>query len=231
MDRSDPGGIADADSDRALSRAIAGLYALAPTPFRLLQTYRPYLAPFADLIAAVPPGATVLDVGCGAGLFLNLLAARGRIVAGHGIDASAPAITAAQAAAAAAGHDARVRFEHRPVQAGLPDGPAPGGDWPVISLIDVIHHLPSSGQRDAVRAIAAKVAPGGRLILRDPVRRPYWRNVANMAHDLVLARQVVHARDPETVAGWIADMGFMRPAIRGDTRLWYGYWMMTCDRP
>lgn len=213
-------------SARALSAEIAALYASAPAALRLLQTFRPYVAPFDDLLAAVPQGAHILDVGCGGGLFLNLLAARGTIAAGQGIDASAAAIVAAQAAAASSGLDHLVRFDHRTVQQGLPDG-----TWPVVTLIDVIHHLPRAEQAAIVQRLAARVAPGGRLILRDPVRRPYWRQAANQLHDLVLARQWVHARDPETVIGWLADSGLALAARQDDSRLVYGYWMLVFERP
>src|SRR5207237_246924 len=63
---------------RALSQMASELYPSGPPLFRALQVYRPYICPFEALISEVPKDATVLDIGCGGGLFLGLLDAAGR---------------------------------------------------------------------------------------------------------------------------------------------------------
>jgi ribosomal protein L11 methylase PrmA len=64
------------------------------------QRYRPYIFPFHLSLYHIPHGASVLDVGCGPGLFLLLLAKLGRIQSGVGFDIDHAAIQAAEEAAA-----------------------------------------------------------------------------------------------------------------------------------
>ncbi len=60
------------------SRIARELFCNAPLPMRLLQRYRPCICPFESLVPDIQEGSSVLDVGCGCGLFLGLLAALGR---------------------------------------------------------------------------------------------------------------------------------------------------------
>ena len=80
-----------------LSHLAGRLYPEGSAVFRTLQRYRPYICPFEELIPEVPIGASVLDVGCGAGLFLGLLDAVGREPDGTGFDASPQGIKLAKA--------------------------------------------------------------------------------------------------------------------------------------
>lgn len=59
-----------------------------PSLLRRLQHYRPFICPFEDLLSIVPPGSSVLDVGCGGGLWLALLRETGRLSRGVGFDSS-----------------------------------------------------------------------------------------------------------------------------------------------
>jgi hypothetical protein len=51
-----------------------------------MQALRPLICPFDELLDLVPIGARMLDAGCGAGLFLGLLADAGRLGEGYGFD-------------------------------------------------------------------------------------------------------------------------------------------------
>ena len=70
--------------------------------------------------------------------------------------------------------------------------PWPEGAFNVVSMIDVIHHVPPSHQREVVESATARVPPGGRFLDKDMVARPLWRGFANRLHDLILARQWIH---------------------------------------
>jgi len=195
------------------------------TKIRVLQGLRPHICPFHDIIPAVPSSARVLDVGCGAGLFLLLLAQLGRLDSGHGFDVSDKAIRAGQRAAERAGAADRLAFETRSIEDGFPQG-----DWDVVSAIDVIHHVPRNAQSGFVGALCDAVKPGGRLVIKDMVTRPRWRAAANLLHDLVMARQWVHHAEPDTVAALAESKGF-RPVHRSQINtLWYGHWSLVMER-
>jgi SAM-dependent methyltransferase len=105
----------------------------------------------------IPPGATVLDLGCGIGLLGLLLEARGLHNDTLGIEWD----------------PAKARFGQR-----LADGKGRArivcGDlfqvpWPpctVVAVLDVLHYLPAARQRELLFRIGAHLPEGGRLLLR-----------------------------------------------------------------
>jgi SAM-dependent methyltransferase len=142
---------------------------------------------FRHLIAhgCVPPGARLVDAGCGSGLLASLLQAAAaardwpadwpappRGVRVTGIDVSGRALARARRAVAAA-----ARFRHEDLR----DAPFPAAD--VVAFIDTLHYLPPAAQ-DAVLARArAALAPGGALLLRVHASEVRWRMHLGLAAD------------------------------------------------
>jgi 2-polyprenyl-3-methyl-5-hydroxy-6-metoxy-1,4-benzoquinol methylase len=212
---------------RTLSRMAAGLYPKGPALFRALQRYRPYICPFEALIPEVPKGATVLDIGCGGGLFLGLVDAVGLKPDGTGFDVSRPAIALAKDMAAEA-KNAGARLDFQRLDA---DAPWPEGQYDVVAMIDVIHHVPPSAQEEVIRRASAKVKPGGVFLYKDMVKRPLWRAAANRLHDLVLARQWIHYVPVGNVEKWAKDEGLKLDRSEAINRLWYGHELRVFRRP
>ncbi|WP_309094590.1 class I SAM-dependent methyltransferase [Streptomyces sp.] len=95
---------------------------------------------------------SALDVGCGSGDLVRLLAARaGRV---HGIDAD-PAITARARQLTCAA--APVTYTVADAPAGLPDR-----SFDVITCVAALHHLPFT---EALEAFRDRLAPGGTLVV------------------------------------------------------------------
>ena len=213
-------------STAALSSQARALYEAEPNAkIRLLQGLRPHICPFGDVMEQVPAGASVLDVGCGAGLFLLLLGQQGRIQDALGFDVSVPAIEAANRAARKAGLSSSLSFQVRSIEEGIP-----AGHWNVVTSVDVLHHVPAAHQRSFVASLCDRVPPGGRLIIKDMVARPRWRAFANQMHDLVMARQWVHQLGPETVDAWIQGQGLRRIYRSRLNSWWYGHWTLVYER-
>jgi len=190
----------------------------------------------------VPTGSSVLDIGCGGGLLVARLATTGRARAAHGIDASAPAIAIAQGMAARLGaiipettaepttepatEAGQIRFEHRPVQQGLPDGP-----FDAVCLIDVMHHVPPGAQERAFRDAASRVRPGGRFIYKDMCDAPRWRAGMNRLHDLAMARQWIRYLPIESAEAWAVEEGLALVHREDIKMLWYGHELRVFERP
>ncbi len=211
-------------SDMAgLARA---LYTSGSLVMRAMQHYRPRISPFHLLVQAVPPGSRVLDIGCGGGLFLGLLAHTGRIQRGTGIDTSAHAIAVAQAMTAGlpAGHG--LRFEARSAALPLPDE-----GYDVVALLDVMHHIPPEQQRGVLQQALQRVQPGGLLIYKDMALRPWWRAWANRLHDLVLARQWIHYLPLGQAIVWAQAAGCSVVEQRTVNMLWYGHELVLLRAP
>ncbi len=187
--------------------AARKIFASAPLGARLLQSLRPYICPFEALLLHVPEGAHVLDAGCGAGLFLGLVASFDPAARGHGFDTSSAAISAAERMAVTAKLSDRLRFE---LWNATQDWPACEVD--VVSLIDVLHHVPVTNHRSVIETALSRLKPGGVLIYKDMVCKPAWRAEWNRLHDLVLARQWINYRPIEDVNNWARAAGAMQVA-------------------
>jgi SAM-dependent methyltransferase len=74
-------------------------YRDAPLSQRLLASARTLICPFERIARRVPAGSRTLDIGCGTGALLNLLAARELISEGIGCDINQAALTAGRQAA------------------------------------------------------------------------------------------------------------------------------------
>lgn len=147
----------------ARSEAVRAFYAAAPfpgyPPQLSLSSLRARAArnDFARLLdQAIPPGARVLELGCGTGqMCLYLAAARRRVV---GADLSLPAL---ELGAAAARH-----FGVAGVQFVETDLRAPGlraGAFDVVYASGVLHHTPDP--RASFAAICRLARPGGILVI------------------------------------------------------------------
>lgn len=190
-----------------------------------MQRQRPRICPFPALLAHIPPGARVLDAGCGAGLLLLQAAARGDGVTGLGVDADGASIAMASRVAERAGLEG-VRFEQRRV----PDG-WPSGSWDVVALIDLLHHVPVPGRPGVIAAAAERVAPGGVLLYKDMCRRPRWRAAMNWLHDRVVSGESITHTDAADVEAWAAAAGLrLRHAARINL-WWYGHDLRVFERP
>ena len=216
-----PQTVPEADTPGQVAALARELYVAGPVIATAMQHYRPYISPFELLLRAVPPGSRVLDIGCGSGLFLGLLAMTGRIRSGLGIDSSRAAIALANRMRARLAADTGISFEARDAAAALPHGP-----FDIVSLVDVMHHIPPAFQRQVLEQAIDRVEPGGRFVYKDMVARPFWRALANRLHDLVIARQWIHYLPLGTAIEWAQARGCTVVERRTVNMLWYGHEML-----
>ncbi|GAB4512834.1 MAG: class I SAM-dependent methyltransferase [Anaerolineae bacterium] len=108
------------------------------------------------------PGARVLDVTCGPGLYAVPLAARGCEV--HGIDFSPASIRYARELASREGVEHRCRFTLADVREALP-GEAGAGYDAALFLYGQLAVFTREEASSLLRSIAAALRPGGRLLV------------------------------------------------------------------
>lgn len=125
---------------------------------------RRIIAALIERQAPPPPGARILEVGAGTGSNLALLQRYGAV----------DAIEPDDAARALASKRSGIA-----VKGGLlPDGVAlVDGAYALIAMLDVLEHIP--GDRETLAALAAKLAPGGRMLVTVPAMPWLWS-----AHDV-----------------------------------------------
>jgi len=164
----------------------------------------------------------MLDVGCGVGLMTVLLAQLGKVKHAIGIDTSHRAIYTARAAVIP--HDCDVRFQYL-----SKDAPWPDEEFDTIVCIDVLHHVPLEKQRGFVARLM-QVGQRSRVIFKDVSPRPFWKALANIAHDLLISQQWIYIQDEEEVKEWFQDAGFSIIVHRRLDMLWYSHYLLVAEK-
>ena len=144
----------------------------------------------------LPPGGRVLDVGCGRGLFLALLAERGYRVRGTELSETT----------------ARNAYPGVPIDTGeLAPGAYPSGSFDLVTIWHVLEHL--RDPRAALEAAHEALAPGGHLVVAVPnfasAQARFGR--ADWFH-LDLPRHLFHFT-PDTLRRLLEDTGFAVDAL------------------
>jgi 2-polyprenyl-3-methyl-5-hydroxy-6-metoxy-1,4-benzoquinol methylase len=105
---------------------------------------------------------------------------------------------------------------------------AQGNPWPVgqfeaVTMIDVMHHLPTALQRSFLTLACQKVQPGGKLVYKDISDRRFWYAAMNRVHDLVIAREWSRYVPLATVEQWAASEGLQVVSRESRKMLWYDH--------
>jgi 2-polyprenyl-3-methyl-5-hydroxy-6-metoxy-1,4-benzoquinol methylase len=191
---------------------------------RLLIRLRPLICPFEDLLDAVPSGMEVFDIGCGSGFWLYLIWLYRKPKRLLGVDPSRGKILAAKKAFSSIGLPTTFITQSDPCL-------WPNEKYSMVSMIDVLHHIPPVAQEAFFRAATSKVEKGGILIYKDMCTRPFLKTIFNQLHDLILAHQWIHHVDVKKVESWAADEGFVLDAKVDRTLYLYGHELRCFARP
>lgn len=208
-----------------LRAAARRLFTRGPFLLRHLQHHRPTICPFGPLLNFVPPGASVLDIGCGGGLLLGLIACTRRPGPLTGFDSSAQAIELA-----------RANLENFPKPGPqflrLDVGEAwPPGPFDCVTLCDVLHHVPRAFHAGLLKQAADHVSPGGRFIYKDVYPEGLVRPNASRLHDLVIARERIHIPRIADVTREVEGAGLRRVHHQRINTLWYGHELAVFEKP
>lgn len=145
---------------------VLALYQEAPLAVKAFIRGRNLLSQMEFVERFVPYAGEIVDLGCGHGLFSNLMALGSghRMVTGIDLDERKIAV-------------ARDTVLNRPNIKFIPGDvtrlPLPPCD--AVTIVDVLYLMPAAAQQQILMACAKILKPGGLLIWKAQERRPRWK--------------------------------------------------------
>ncbi len=194
---------------------------------RWKTVYRPYICPIDAILALIPSGSRVGDIGCGGGALLACVAGFRHPESLLGLEVDADSLTRARdLLAAVAG-------------APVPEWQAYDGErFPVglhacdvVLLIDVLHHVPPDRHGPFLQAVFDAMRPGAVLILKeiDAGRRLLvW---FNRLHDWLLAGARGDERTADEIRTMLQAVGFTTDLVARQRLLVYPHVTLRAIKP
>jgi 2-polyprenyl-6-hydroxyphenyl methylase/3-demethylubiquinone-9 3-methyltransferase len=154
-------------------------YDCEPVGIRLFVRARHLLAPLGPIADRVSPEGPVLDVGCGHGLFVNLLALQAPERPVVGVEPSAVKIAVARRSSDSLPN---VSYIHGHVH------DVPEGGSRTISILDVLYLLPDAEKLALLRECRQRIDPRGTLLLLTNDVRPRWKYALTRVQEEAMTR-------------------------------------------
>jgi len=145
---------------------VLRLYAGSSLSVRAFLRGRVLLSDLESIESHVPEMGTIVDLGCGHGLFANLMALRSKQRLVTGIDLAPEKIEVARETV---GSRDNMDF----ICADIFETDFPECD--AITIVDVLYLLPRSGQLRILQECRRKLRDGGLLVWKAQERRPLWK--------------------------------------------------------
>ena len=173
----------------------------------------------------LPETGRVLDLGCGFGLFSLYYASICPALRLEGLDRNPRRIAMARAAARTLGLN-NVRYEVGDVM------DFRGGEtFDAAYMLDIVHHIPEEAVRPLLEQVAKILPPGGRLLIKDVDRRPFYKRWFTHALDKIMDPGTpVRYWDADDLARLLQEVGFtVRRHLMVDI-LPYPHILYVCER-
>lgn len=190
---------------------------------KLKVLYRPYICPFDDLLNTIPENSSIFDIGCGSGTFLSLCAGFTAPKKLGGIEISQALI-----------NNAEVLLSNFNIPSSLAvyngkDLPSEVAEYDVITMIDVLHHIPKLQQENFLSQIFQKAKAGTTFILKDIDASSFFV-YTNKLHDLILSQEIGHELKAKAVMEKLQEIGFQIKATSSKQMLWYPHYTIVCEK-
>jgi len=160
---------------------------------RLLTT------PLFEVEKYVPKSGKILDIGCGSGIFSNILCMMSKERSVVGFDTSQERIAVARNTTE---NSMQLSFyvadAHNFNLAG----------YSIITAIDLLHHMPYDEQEHLLRRIYLNLNVPGQFILKDLSKAPYWKYLIHYVQDSLSYRSKLFFSSSENMKELLNRIGF-----------------------
>ncbi len=186
------------------------------------------ICPFLAMETYFPPAGKIIDLGCGNGVFSNLLklGSPSRKILGFDLDPKK-----IKAANEVHGDVPGLEF----MVSNITDMDYPAGD--VFSIIDVFYLIPRERQEEMLRKIHESLPRGGALLLKDMDTRPRWKYFWNLFQETIAVKIVgftlggrFYFRPRADYLALLEKVGFKVEAVPLDKGYWYPHILYICTK-
>jgi 2-polyprenyl-3-methyl-5-hydroxy-6-metoxy-1,4-benzoquinol methylase len=195
---------------------------------RLKIRYRPFICPFEGIVDEAKKANSVFDIGCGNGQLLYIISefSNSQNKKLTGIEISDNLIT--QAAAILN----KNRFTNI-IEVYKYDGitiPDEINDYDLITMVDVLHHVPKNIQKNILDQLFRKMKPGSRFLLKD-IDAGSPLVYFNKIHDLVLSKEIGNEISFVDARTSLESLGFKVLKAFKKRTFWYPHYFILLEKP
>lgn len=176
---------------------------------------RPIISPLNIVLSHIPEQISLMDIGCGNGTLLHLVLEFNKVKYAYGYDISDNSI-------------ANSVVLHRPSWKCLSEcrKTMPKlSKFEVITLLDVLHHIPASKQINFIEEIIHKMSAGSILILMDINASNFIGRWFNQLHDLLISQEWVHPRRMQELEDVFNQSNVELVSSSKHQSLWYAHYL------
>lgn len=194
---------------------------------RLKRVYRPMICPFDTLLNLIPNQQRILDIGCGIGTFLQLLAEYRAPQSLAGIETDASLLETSRIVLSQSRLSEPARLE--PYDGvNLPEWIR---EYKYVFLVDVFHHIPLSHHGPFLSGLFDRLQSGTTLIIKDMNADQRFWVLFNKMHDLLISRTATHERGMTQLRETLNHMGFCIRKVITQRLYVYPHFTIVCEKP
>jgi 2-polyprenyl-3-methyl-5-hydroxy-6-metoxy-1,4-benzoquinol methylase len=186
------------------------------------------ICPFIKMESFFPEKGKIIDLGCGNGLFSNILRVNSPDREITGIDLDEKKIKTAE-------KTQKDRSGIEFTRGNIIEMEYPPGD--VFSLIDVLYLIPYEKQEIILRKCSSALDEGGVLIIKEMDTKPRWKYIWNQIQETVAVKifgltlgEKFYFRSRKEFLKILTDLGFKINPVRLDKGYWYPHIIYVCNK-
>jgi len=186
------------------------------------------ICPFIKIETFFPKKGKIIDLGCGNGLFPNILKLKSPVREILGFDLDEKKIRAAK----------KTQRDRSPIEfqrENIIEMDYPDGD--VFSLIDVLYLIPPDRQKIILKKCHSALNKGGIIIIKEMDTKPAWKYLWNLVQETVAVKIIgltlggkFYFRSREEYLKILTGLGFKVSPVRLDKGYWYPHIIYVCEK-
>jgi cyclopropane fatty-acyl-phospholipid synthase-like methyltransferase len=192
---------------------------------KIRGSLRRFICPFDEVLAQIPKGCALFDLGCGTGSFLEIAAAKRRCRRLGGSEVRQDLLRHARQRLLTLGFPAADTMLEL-----VGDSPPLLTEFEIVTMIDVLHHIPRAAHSAYFRDLYKRMPKDSRFVFKD-IDGNSPLKVFNQLHDLVFSGNGFQEISMDEACSHLESAGFHIQHTRRIRRLWYPHYMIVAIKP